>query len=380
MSTAIDPGRPLRVLQLGNATGLYGAERWILALMRHMPADAVASSVAVVDDRDAPEPLPELCVAARRLGFPDEVFHAPGRLSTRALRRLRDFVGDHRIDVLHTHGYKTDLLGLLALAGTRCRQVVTPHGWTAGADRRLAVYEALDRACFPFVDAVVPLSAGMDADLRRHRRTARRLTLIPNGVDLEEIDAAAPPGARERVAPGAALHVGYIGRLVPGKRLDVLIDACSALEPGRYRLTIVGEGPERGALEARVRERGLAESVRFLGYRADRLALLATFDVFVLPSESEGIPRCLMEALAAGVYCLASDIPGCRELMPDGSGGELFPVGSVAALTQGLQRAARDPGYRREAAQRGRAHIRRHYSAARMAGEYAALYRRVVAS
>lgn len=373
-----NPGPPLRVLQLGNATGLYGAERWILALVRHLQPEAVESIVAVVDDRPAPDTAPELVLEARRLGLPAQVFHAPGRLSARALRRLREFVGDHRVDVLHTHGYKTDLLGLLALAGTRCRHVTTPHGWTAGADWRLATYEALDRACFPFLDGVAPLSAAMDADLRRRSQIARRLTLIPNGVDLDEIDAAAPPRAGEHVVPGAALHVGYVGRLVAGKRLDVLIDAIGELDPAGYSLTLVGEGPEKDALEARARERGLGGSVRFLGYRPDRLALLATFDVFVLPSASEGIPRCLMEALAAGVYSLASDIPGCRELLPDGVGGERFPVGDAAALAQGLRRAAADPGRRQRLAEAGRRHVREAFSAARMARDYVALYRKVV--
>ncbi len=382
MSGASGQPRPLRVLQLGNATGLYGAERWILALVRHLPVDAVQSFVAVVDDRAATDPPAELCVEARRLGVPAEVFHAPGRLSARALRRLRDFVGDQRIDVLHTHGYKTDLLGLVARAGTRCRHVTTPHGWTAGADRRLAAYEALDRAGMAFMDAVAPLSSAMAADLRRHRRIARRLALIPNGVDLAEIDAAAASSRPPASAPRAAgpMQVGYVGRLVAGKRVDVLIEAHHRLAAEGQQLTLVGEGPERGALEALVQARGLGSSVRFLGYRPDRLALLATFDAFVLPSESEGIPRCLMEALAAGVYCVASDIPGCRELMPDGTGGDLFPVGDAVTLARLLARAAADPGRRRRLAEAGRARVRDTFSAARMARDYVDLYRKVVAA
>jgi glycosyltransferase involved in cell wall biosynthesis len=383
------PSRPLRVLQLGNATGLYGAERWILALVRHLPADAVESIVGVVDDRPVPEPPAELCGEARRLGIATAVFHAPGRVSARALQPLRAFVRRHRIDVLHTHGYKTDVVGLLATAGTGCRQVTTPHGWTAGADRRLAFYEALDRACFPFMDAVAPLSTAMDADLRRRPRIRSRLALIPNGVDLHEIDAlaasgrgpdAAPAAVAAVASPATGLHVGYVGRLVAGKRLDVLVDAWARLGDAGSRLTIVGEGPERAALEARARTLGIDASVRFLGYRDDRLALLGTFDAFVLPSESEGIPRCLMEALAAGVYCAASDIPGCRELVIDGTGGDLFPVGDAAALATLLARAAADPGRRRRAAAAGRDHVRANFSAARMARDYLALYRRILAS
>ena len=381
MSGAVQAaGRPLRVLQLGNATGLYGAERWILALVRHLPRDAVESFVGVVDDRLRPEPPAALCRAAQDLGFATQVFHAPGRLSARALRGLRAFVSRHRIDVLHTHGYKTDLLGLLALAGTACRQVSTPHGWTAGPDGRLAAYEALDRACFPLLDAVAPLSGTMHAQLSRRPRLRARLVLIPNGVDLLEIDAqlaqAGAAGAPDRLSGG--LHVGYVGRLVRGKRLDVLIEACAGLGPAIRQLTLVGDGPERASLEALARARGIGAKLSFPGYRADRIALLPGFDAFVLPSESEGIPRCLMEALAVGVYCVASDIPGCRELVGDGVGGDLFPVGDVDALQRLLARAAADPARRRSAAEAGRRHVRARFSAARMADDYVGLYRRLV--
>ncbi len=105
--------------------------------------------------------------------------------------------------------------------------------------------------------------------------------------------------------------VGYIGRLIPAKGLVALLDAFALLDLPSKKLAIVGEGPQREELEAYAAAKGLRECVSFFGFRSDRLAFLKGFDVFVLPSRSEGIPRCLMEAMAASVAVLASDIPGC---------------------------------------------------------------------
>ena len=377
-------GRPIRVLHLGNATGLYGAERWILALARHLPAAEAHSIVAALDD--AGVEVPALCGHAQRLGLPTQVFRGRGRLSFGAVAQLRDFVQRNGIDVVHTHGYKTDLVACLALAGTRCRLVSTPHGWTPGADWKLAGYEFLDRLAFACMDAVAPLSEALHAELQRNPLLRRKLVMIANGVDLDEVDAAAPaPGAAAPLADSDnaaadALTVGYVGRLVPGKRVDVLIDAFAALRLARKRLLIIGEGPQQESLQRQAQARGVGAQVTFTGYREDRLQLLASLDVFVLPSESEGIPRCLLEAMAASVPVIASDIPGCRALVRHGETGELFAVGDVAGLAGALQRAAASPAQRLARAAAGRRHVREHYSAAAMAEQYLALYRRLLPS
>jgi glycosyltransferase involved in cell wall biosynthesis len=210
--------------------------------------------------------------------------------------------------------------------------------------------------------------------------------MIANGVDLDEVDAAAPaPGAAAPLADSDnaaadTLTVGYVGRLVPGKRVDVLIDAFAALRLARKRLLIIGEGPQQESLQRQAQARGVGAQVTFTGYREDRLQLLASLDVFVLPSESEGIPRCLLEAMAASVPVIASDIPGCRALVRHGETGELFAVGDVAGLAGALQRAAASPAQRLARAAAGRRHVREHYSAAAMAEQYLALYRRLLPS
>lgn len=356
--------------------GLYGAERWILALVRHLDPMTVESIISVI--RDAPDLDAPLCSEAKRLGVRTHVVEAHGRVNFRAVTLLRKYIQENRIDILHTHGYKTDLIGLLATAGTGCRLVSTPHGWSMDAGFALRMYEALDRGVFPFFDAVVPLSRALFDELAPLRGIGPKLHLIPNGVDLAEVDEPIEIAAEllEWRAEGAYV-VGYIGQLIPRKGLSVLLEAFSRLGVSKKRLAIVGEGEQRGELEHLAQRLGIAQDVRFFGFRQDRLRLLKGFDIFVLPSRLEGIPRCLMEAMAARVAVIASDIPGSTNLVVHGKTGMLFQPDSVGELT-GRLAACSSNDARLQHVQNARALVERDYSAGAMAARYTELYRTMV--
>jgi len=370
-------GSKLRVLHLGSPAGMFGAERWILALCRYLPDSEVESVIGVVQD-DPHGGVPPLCQHAEKLGFRTLTVHAPGKLSLGAIGQLRRFIVQERIDVLHTHGYKSDILGVFAKRGTQCVVVSTPHGWSVDAGIKLRVYEGLDRLAFAGCDAVVPLSDDLHAGLAGLPWVRRRLHLISNGVDLSEVEAAATiaaPVARARQA-GAKVY-GYIGQLITRKRVDTLIAAFGALPFQNKELFIVGDGPERAELERLARETGQADRIHFEGFRDDRLNYLRGFDVFVLPSSLEGIPRCVMESMAAAVPSVVTDIEGCRALVMNDKTGLLVPVGDHQALADALGRLAADVDFANRLGTEGRQHVRKVFSAERMAREYRELYGRL---
>jgi glycosyltransferase involved in cell wall biosynthesis len=193
-----------------------------------------------------------------------------------------------------------------------------------------------------------------------------------NAVDLEEVDAT-PPAARP--APGAVL-VGYIGQLIQRKNLDCLLTAFGRLAAERpgVALAIVGDGPLRRELEAAVARMGLSGRVRFVGYDANGVGLLKTFDVLVLPSWLEGIPRCVMEAMAARVAVVASDIPGNRMLVQPGETGLLFPPEDPRALERAIASVIEHRELSDRLVCRARALIEREFSSQRMAEQYTDLY------
>ena len=363
----------IRVLQFGSPAGLYGAERWILALIKHLDRSSIDVRVAAIED--APGLEVALCKEAAKEGFDSWVFRAHGKVNLSVIGQIRDYIRAHRIDVLHTHFYKTDVIGLLATRGTDCKIVSTPHGWSKHMDFKLWCYERLDRAIFPFLDAVAPLSEELYEALARVPWLRSKLHLIPNGVDLSEIEAVSGPSPIliERKESGAFI-VGYIGQLIPRKGLDTLLRAVATLSDLPLEVYLVGEGDQRQELEQLARDQRLAQRVHLVGYRDDRLQWLHGFDCFVLPSRQEGIPRCLMEAMGAGVPVVASDIPGCRDLVTHGKTGLLFQVDSAASLAEQIAKLASTPHLGSDLAEAARKHVYDHYSAARMAKQYESLY------
>lgn len=364
---------PIRVLHLGSPTGLYGAERWILALVNNMDRERVESTVAVI--RDDPKLGADLCTEAARQGFQTQVFEAYGKVNWSAVRMLKRHLQEERIDVLHTHGYKTDIIGMLAARGTGCKLVATPHGWSKQAGLKLRAYEALDRRVFCHLHAVAPLSQDIFDELAGRACLKGKLHLILNGVDLSDVrkPVAIAPGIRAWKSQGHFVF-GYIGQLIRRKGLDVLLRALARCEAGNWRLAIVGEGDEREPLVRQSQELGIADRVGFFGFRDDRIAFLKGFDAFVLPSRLEGVPRCLMESMAAGVPVIASDIPGCRDLIASGESGVLFEQDSVPDLQRALSRIVQDDAYRRSIAAAGKRVVEEKWSAAIMATSYTRLY------
>jgi glycosyltransferase involved in cell wall biosynthesis len=368
---------PIRVLHLGSPTGLYGAERWILALVRHLPPSRVASFVAVI--KDAPELQAPLCAHASRYGLRTLVVESFGKFSFSAIPKLRRFILDNEIEVLHTHGYKSDILGCLAACGTQCKRLTTPHGWSLNAGVKLQLYEALDRLCFYLMDCVAPLSGDLHVGLARMPGMRQKLHLIENGMDLSELDIPTePPHLLQQWRAEGDIVIGYVGQLIRRKRIDTLIQAFQQIDVAPKRLCIIGDGPQRAELEQLAAAVGGRERITFLGYRDDRIALLKGLDLFVLPSELEGIPRCLMEAMAVGVPVITSDIPGCRDLVEQEVTGLLFRSGDASELARQMIRLIKDERLRGKIANQGRQLMRETRSAATMAQSYLELYEKLL--
>nr|WP_319393029.1 glycosyltransferase [uncultured Desulfobacter sp.] len=367
--------RPIRVLQLGSPTGLYGAERWILALVRNLNPTKVYSIVSAV--KDDPSLEVPLCLRADELGIKTKIFTAYGKYNFAAARQLKQYIIKNHIDILHTHGYKQDMVGLSGVAGTKCKIVSTPHGWTKHPDFKLRLYELFNRLIFAGMNAVAPLSEELHYGLMAWPFLNNKLHLIKNGVDFLELDAAqdtAPEVITWREQ--GHLIIGYIGRLVKGKGLDTLIKAVAKLKNTKFKLVLIGEGEEKEPLYSLAMDLGVMDHVHFMGFKPNRLDYLNGFDIFVLPSLSEGIPRCLMEAMGKKVPVIASDIPGCKMLVQDSISGLLFSPGSPDSLLDKLQCMIESPNIK-PLVNTAYRFILQNYSASAMAYNYLYLYKKI---
>ena len=303
-----------------------------------------------------------------------------GRFDLGAVRRLKALVREEGFQIVHSHGYKADLISLLGTSRLPVRTVATPHGWSAKADWKLGFYEWADWISFPLFDAVVPLSSDLRAGVVRNPLARRNVGYIPNGIDLKEIDEASQMASA--LPPlGLGPVIGYCGQLIPRKDLRTLLSAFAQWPRQDASLFLVGDGPCRDDLTAQAQSLGIGSRVHFVGYTPDRLKWMARFDAFVLPSMREGIPRCLMEAMALEIPVIATAITGNRELIEHGLTGLLFRPGDAADLCSLLESTFRDPAMLlRPRAIEARRLIEQRHSGETMARAYEALFQRLVAS
>jgi glycosyltransferase involved in cell wall biosynthesis len=366
----------INVLQFICPTGFYGAERWILALAKHLPGDATRTDLAVTLEKNSRD----LTLVKKFRNDYGEAFELPmsNRFDLGIIGKLTDLIRKRNIDIIHTHGYKSDILGVLAARKSGIKCVVTPHGFENAADLKLRLFMWLGCKAMSHADAVAPLSLQLMDDSRQAGVSESRLVYIQNGVDLSEIEALRKDTDGRSESP--AKRVGFIGQLIGRKNLIDVLDVFDGLAARHesIRLIIVGDGEQRCELEAHARRLNSHERIEFTGFRQDRLELLQSFDLFVMTSTLEGIPRCLMEAFAMGVPVAAYDIPGIDQLVSHGETGLLAALKDRQQLASCWEKLLFDPAEARRISANARRFVKEQYSADRMARDYLELYRRLI--
>jgi glycosyltransferase involved in cell wall biosynthesis len=300
---------------------------------------------------------------------------------TRAMRRERPAI-------VHTHTSKAGFLGRLAARIIRVPAVIhQPHGhifygyygsgWTA-------VFTALERRAARWTDRIITLTErGTEEHLARGIGRPEQYVTVPSGVPTEQLRASAPSrgAARARLAldTDAFVMVG-LGRLVPIKGFDLLLRALPAVATAvpSTRLMLVGDGPDRGMLEALAVSLGVSDRVRMTGETTDVAGHLVAADVVVVPSRNEGMGRVVVEAMALGVPVVATAVGGIPAVVVDGECGRLVEPDDVAALAAALVELARDAGLRRklgDGARERAEHFSTEVANAKLLALYAALVR-----
>jgi glycosyltransferase involved in cell wall biosynthesis len=218
----------------------------------------------------------------------------------------------------------------------------------------------LARLAFLLFDRVIVESTrNKEIALRKRLWPARKVKVIEYGIDLTSLEDR---GAQGLVDPGNSSPViGTVGRLVPQKGHRHLLEALSQLKKRgmSFSLMIVGNGPLRSELESQVEELGLSGDVSFLGHREDVYDLLSSFDIFVLPSEFEGLPFALLEAMAARRPIIASDVDGIGDAIVDEENGLLVPSKDPGALAAALERLVGEDRLRQELGNNARSAVAR---------------------
>jgi glycosyltransferase involved in cell wall biosynthesis len=285
--------------------------------------------------------------AAVEAGLQVDVVGERFRFDPRVLRTLGAVMANRCPDILETHNLKSHFLARTLCAKRRCAWIALQHGYTA-TDLKMRAYNVLDRWSLPAADRVIAVCGAFGRALTAAGVSPERIAVQHNCI------TPSPPADNVRVT-ALRSELGLVadeqvvlavGRLSREKGHLVLLQALDVLRHahpnGSFKAVIVGDGPERPALEAAVAKLGLQFHVIFAGQQDDVLPYFHLADVMVLPSYSEGSPLVLLEAMAARVPVVATSVGGVPEIVDHEHSALLAPAGDPTALATAIQRVLGD--------------------------------------
>ncbi len=379
-----DAGPTPLVAHVVHSLRVGGLENGLVNLINRIPAERYRHAVICLKDYDhfaeriERDDVPLLALDKREGKDP--------ALYARLWRTLRQL----RPDIVHTRNLAALEAQIPAWLGGTPARIHGEHGRDmgdlTGANRR---YRRMRRMVRPLVHHYIPLSRDLEVYLRDAVGVApERMTRITNGVDVERFQP--DPRARGKLLAEAGwdaddVIAGWVGRMEPVKNPLALVEAVAHLQDGhpggkrRLRLALVGGGSQSDAVVRAVHEAGLEQDVWLPGSRNDVPHLLAGMDLFALPSLAEGISNTVLEAMAAGVAVVATDVGGNAELIAPEESGLLVPPGDPVALAEALVRYRDEPALVADHGAAARRRAIEHFSIDGMVSAYAATYDRVLA-
>ncbi|TRX57933.1 glycosyltransferase [Thalassomonas sp. M1454] len=363
--------KKIKVLEFICPTGFYGAERWILALVNNNKAQNINYELAVTLEQNSQNL--ELVKQFKKYSEHTHEIPMSNKFDLSVINKLVRLIKNRGIDIIHSHGYKSDILAVIVAKKAGIKVVVTPHGFENVDDLKLKTFIWLGCHMMRFADKVVPLSKQLVLDVKRYGITKPKLEYIQNGVDLSEVEQQR---TKAKAATSKVKNIGFVGQMISRKNIQDLLNIFDSLfqtDPN-IRLTLLGDGELRKDLEQYSQTLKSKDCIDFLGFRDDRLALLQQFDLFVMTSSLEGIPRCLMEAMAMEIPVAAYDIKGIDQLITHQQTGLLSNFGDKADLQLQWQKLLNDKSYAQTLAKNAKDFVYKHYSAQRMAAEYQQLF------
>ncbi len=361
--------RCVRVAHLHSTLGVYGAERWTYTLLKHLNSDLVASTGISVGLKEGADAFYKFLRSEK---LPAVHLPVSGKINRRIIQALRRVLFDQEIDVLHTHGFKADVIGYFAVRKMPISLVSTLHGWSQDEGFRIKMYEYVSRRFLKHFDCIYPLSPALENNLLELGFKQNKIRMILNAVDLSSVTF------NPYIYSNEVFKLIFIGRLCRQKGVYELVEAFSRVHfVGSAKLTIVGDGPEYSDLRAFAESLKIAGSIEFTGAVDNVSPFLEKSHALVLPSYSEGIPRVIMEAFAAGVPVIATDLAGIRQLVTDKINGSLVPVKDVPALVNAMEYMQSHPDMARQYSESAREVVLEKFSAQRMADEFQREYARL---
>jgi sugar transferase (PEP-CTERM/EpsH1 system associated) len=371
---------PLHILHVLDNLGKGGLENGLVNLITRLPADRFRHTVCAIRRLGANvDRLPRDCVKVICLEKEDKRSFIQVTTFMKVIRQVRP-------DIVHSRNWPAIESVFAARLLRSCAVVHSEHGldWSHRNGESLRRV-GLRRLAFELADQVLCVSNELkDRHASRTAFDASRIAVIHNGVDTHLYSSQEAMRAKVRAENNISptdFCIGCVGNLTPVKDHITLFRALDAFDNSllsnasqNWRLLIVGDGPERARLEEFVRYRSWFNRVSFLGLHNNVPELLNAFDLYVLPSLSEGICNSLLEAMATGLPVLASAAGGNPEVVVNGVSGSLFPTGDASSLAEQLLFLCSREDVRRQLGREALKRVEQEFSLASMVRQYEQIY------
>nr|WP_240732270.1 glycosyltransferase [Geobacter sp. FeAm09] len=295
----------------------------------------------------------------------------------RLITQLRRLLRDNSVQLLVTHGYKSNIIGYLSSGALGVSQIVYSHGWT-GESAKIRCYEFADKQVMKMIQNIVAVSEGHKRQIVAAGIPGDRITVVHNAVFVEK--GPHKESIRDLLAlPEDAVLVVSAGRLSPEKNFAGFIEAAAPIVRQREKVyfIVLGEGILRRELERQVAAAGLQGRFLLPGFSDNVPALLADADIFVSSSHTEGLPVAVLEGAGAGLPVVATAVGGTPEIVRGGYNGVLVPAGDVAALRQAMEHLLDNPEEAKDMGRRGAALVDEAFNFASQARKLEDLYVRI---
>ncbi|MCI5166720.1 MAG: glycosyltransferase family 1 protein [Candidatus Electrothrix sp. GM3_4] len=321
-----------KVLHLRSSGGLLGAESVILEIVNHSEKFGYKSVIGVLNDsRDAAS---ELLTVARSYGFETHNFVCNSRLDFKVIKEINNIVCTNNIRVLHCHGYKEDLYGILAQAGVPL--LATNHLWKINSWMS-HFYRIMDAFLLRYFNLVTGVSDEIVAEMQK--KGIKKAIKVVNGVDTRKYHIATK---NIELSNNFGLDqdqvvFGMVSSLTSEKNHSCAITAFAGLEDKKSQLLIVGDGPLLEGLKGQATSMNISERVFFVGRRSNINEILSVVDVFLLPSLMEGLPMALLEAMACGKAVIVSRVGENANVVENNMSGIIVDPGDVYSFAKAMQ-------------------------------------------
>jgi glycosyltransferase involved in cell wall biosynthesis len=370
----------INVMHIRDSSGLFGGERVILNLGKHIDKERFHFTLLCMDNQD-PKDKPLMDIAASA-GIPVTTVRVRGRLDLRTIKSMRRIFKADKINIIHSHDFKSNFYGLLASLKLGIKRVTTAHGSTRDSMLKRIYLFFDERFVYKFYDVIVAVSKELGSQLKKLTSRKEKIIVIQNGIDSEELVDTRKEGALEPIEiPDNHKVFGIIGRLFPDKGHAYLLEAFSHV-CNRFPLTkvlIVGDGPARDAIAKQIDLLHLNNHVCLCGVRSDISYVYHCIDCIVIPSFREGLPYVLLEALLRKIPVIASAVGDIPLIITDGVTGTLIPPGDLQALENRMIDFLSNPDQHKSMAEKGCALVKEKFSADKMARDTEILYQSLIA-